>query len=452
MVVMSGLCVVKYGGSVLKDAVSFSAAAEYQIRRSPVALVSAPYGVTNLLMDIYDRKDRSQLPRLMNAYREFVKGLPQQLSAQAMQELEQEVKNLELCLDIGARDTFIGSGEGYAAIILSSHINALGGNSEFIRGPDAVFYLNGHGLPDMENGRESFGPVREKLGSGKTVVVGGYLGRHNTTGQHQLGARNVNDAFAAALAAELGAAAVEIIKDVPGVYRAPPEFGNYGLLERLSYGEARKMSWRGSPVVHPSAVRIGQNKKIPIIVKSTDSAGTLIAADSLTTTERPVAALVPEIATMITVSDDIMDSPEGRGYIAALNRFELGKDTDIGLVVSDVGSISYTIRMGDRKRQKDGAEAMLREHNEQLTAHLNSHGYKPVVRGQEVGAISVIGDGMQGRLGVLSTLSGIMTRSGISVRAAMQSDEHYAPPSITFVVDADNLEHGVKELAKELFL
>ncbi|MBI4168084.1 MAG: aspartate kinase [Candidatus Aenigmarchaeota archaeon] len=449
---MSDFDVVKYGGSVLKDASSFRAAAEYQMRRSRVALVSAPAGVTNQLMDIYDGKNQSLLPRLKDTYWKFVEDLPQRLGAQAMRELEKEVEHLSLYLDIGARDAFVGSGEGHAAIILSSHINALGGDSEFIRGPDAVFYLNGHGLPDMENGRESFGPVREKLESGKIVVVGGYLGRHNTTGQHKLGARNVNDAFAAALAGALDAVAVEIIKDVPGVYRVPPEFGNYGLLEQLSYDEARKMSWRGSPVVHPGAVRIGQNKKIPIIVKSMDSTGTLITADSLATAERPVAALVAEITTMITVLDDIMDSPEGRGYVAALNQFELENDTSIGMIASDVGSISYTISMGDKKRQKGDAEAMLEDHNKRLAAHLNSHGYKPVVRGQEVGVISVVGDGMQNRLGMLSTLSGMLTNSHISVRAAAQSDEKYAPPSITFVVDADKLERGVKALAKELFL
>jgi len=243
---MSELVVVKYGGSVLKDAESFRAAAEYQFRRSPIAVVSAQQDFTNLFMDVYNAGAEAYLPTIRDLYHKSAKLLPQILQKQTMSVIDREMEFLRAYLDIGANDAFVGSPEGHSAILFSSYIVAQGGDAEYLTGPTAGFVLNDHGWVDMEASRQTLSELGKKVAKDKIIVVGGYLGRHHKTKAHIAGARNINDAFAAALADALNATAVEIVKDVPGVYRVPPEFGDHGLIETLSYAEASKMSWRGS--------------------------------------------------------------------------------------------------------------------------------------------------------------------------------------------------------------
>lgn len=443
---MSKLVVVKYGGSTLKSANAFRAAAQYQIRTSPVALVSAVNGATNLLMDAYERK--TDTSRLKDAYWGIAKPLPSAIQEEAMGKIEKQIELLGLYQDIGARDAFIGAGEGHSAILLSSHINALGRKSDHLTGPDAGFFLDDHGIVDMGESLGHLEKIGDRLKEGNIIIVGGYLGR-NRKNEYSLGARNINDAFATALAVALHGTSVEIIKDVPGVYRVDPEYGNFGLLERLSYDEAGKMSWRGSPVVHPAVIKLAKNISIPIVVKSMESSGTVISPETQSTQEHPVAALVPDRTFMVTVRDELMDTPEGRGYFALISRFEQEFGADIGLIAADIGGISYTVSWGDRKRGKN--EDQLPIHNVQLRDFLNSHGYKPVVEGQEVGMVTIVGDGMKQRAGTLSQMSGVLAQENISVRSAAQSDERYSSPTITFVVDSDNLKPSVEALAAELF-
>ncbi len=450
--------VAKYGGSVLNSGDAFAKAADYAIKTGAVCVTSAMEGLTKRFEDIYalsitDRKDAAkELASALEMYRAVAEPLPSNLLNKAMEELGDDFKRLTWCLEIGAQDAFEGSPDSvHSPTILKYYIVAHGRDASILSGPDAGFMINEHRQLYMEAARANLKEnIHALLNKGKLVIVGGYLGRHYETKQHMLGARNINDAFAAEAAAAIGASWVEIIKDVEGVYRVPPEFGDYGLLEKLSYDEARKMSWRGSPVLHPSAIRIAQNSKMPIIVKNMTSKGTVVCNETQTTNERFVAALVPDKAFMVTVADDIMDTPEGRGYLALILQFEMGTGSDVGVFAADFGGISYTISLADKKR-KDSGEKKMRLHNEALMKHLNSHGYRPKIDGQEVGVITVVGDSMQKRPRSTSYLSDIIGRRGVSLRASVQSDEKPAPPSITFIVDADNLHASVKALASELF-
>lgn len=452
---MSNLVVVKFGGSVLRDAESFRNGATYIIQRNGVALVSAMSGVTNEFMRIYENGDFGYLHDYpMDVYQKVITTLPPELKEGALQQLQlHDTRILQEYMMIGARDAFVGSPEGHSAVLLRYHIIAQNRGAESFTGPEAGFFLDRHGQVDVKNStrylRAHLPPI---LRAGGIPVVGGFLGLIGDVPdqRYKVGARNINDAFATAIAFALDAGAVEIIKDVPGVFRVPPEFGNYGLLEKLSYDEARKMSWRGSPVVHSSAIKIAQSKDIPIFVKDMKSKGTVISLGSQTTEEKPVAALVAERTHMITVRDEIMDTPESRGlYLARIYQFEADSGVDVGMIATDFGGVSYTIALGDRKRSDN--ENFLREYIERLEEQLNSYGYRPVIDGEEAGMITMVGDGMQYKPGVLSSLAGMLAGNDISIRASAQSDEKIAPPSITFVVGSDRLEDAVKTLAEQLF-
>ncbi len=449
--------VVKYGGSVLKSGDAFANAAAYAIEKNAVALPSAISGFTNQFEDIYAlrRKNEGQALRLlsesMEKYRAIAEPLPGNLRAKAMDEIGENFKYLVQLLTDGVQNAFEGAPDSvHSPTMLRYYIMAHDKDAVVISGHTAGFILDDHGWVDMKASRVSLSKIGDILKKGQVPVVGGYAGRHRETGDYTLGARNINDGFAAALADAIGASSIELVKDVPAVYRVPEEFGDYGTLYALSYDEARKMSWRGSPVLHPSAIRIAKAGSIPIIVKNMASKGTTISDRTQTTPDMFVAAIVPDEAFMVTVSDDIMDTPEGSGYLARLAQFEHTYGVSIGVVTTDFGVISYTILLGDKKR-KDSGEKKLKLHNEELTKYLNSHGYDPLVEGEKVGVITIVGDSMRERPCSMSYLADVIGRKGVSLRASAQSDEKPSPPSVTFIVDSDRLKTSVKALADELF-
>lgn len=444
---MQDLVVVKHGGGALKNAGCFGASASYQARTSCVAVVSAAYRATNMLMDIYEERGTT-LRDLMDIYEDIASGLPADgLRQETMHELESDVRRM----DARSRDGFVGAGEGHAAILFKGYLRSLGADAEYLTGPCAGFMLDEHGIVDADKSRESLKRnVEAILDAGKVCVVGGFLGTYYRAPVLKLGARNSNDAFAAALADALNAQEVQIVKDVPGVYRVPPNYGDYGLLSMLSYEEAKHMSLKGSPVVHPAAVKIASERDIPIIVKDMQSEGTAIGRESQTNAERFAAAMVPESIPEITVLDEIIGMAEGMNYTADITAFERRNGTTLFTPRSDIGWVSYNVSLGDRKRAED-SKALLRKHKESLQAYLKDKGYRPVVEGEEVGRITIVGDEMRRRKGTFSHIAGILANNGVSILSAVQGNEDYVLPVITLNVRHESLEPAVRALAEELF-
>src|SRR5690606_33414246 len=94
--------------------------------------------------------------------------------------------------------------------------------------------------------------------------------------------RGGSDTTAAALGSALGAVAVEIYTDVDGIMTADPRLvPEADILPRLSYQEVAEMAHMGAKVIHPRAVEIARQARVPVRVLSTEGPGpgTLIADD-----------------------------------------------------------------------------------------------------------------------------------------------------------------------------
>lgn len=105
--------------------------------------------------------------------------------------------------------------------------------------------------------------------SGSVPVLPGYIARdaagHSTT----LG-RNGSDYSAAIIAAALGATALYIYSDVPGVYTADPNRHRDAVLyPHLTYAEAAAIAAGGAKVLHPRAIEPLMRSAIPLYLRST---------------------------------------------------------------------------------------------------------------------------------------------------------------------------------------
>ncbi|HYH02064.1 MAG TPA: aspartate kinase, partial [Bacillota bacterium] len=116
------------------------------------------------------------------------------------------------------------------------------------------------------------------LEEGKVAVVAGFQGM-TASGEITTLGRGGSDTTGAALGVALKAEEVEIYTDVEGVMTADPRLVPQAKpLEVITYQEICEMAHLGAKVIHPRAVEIAMEGRIPLRIRSTfsQSKGTLI--------------------------------------------------------------------------------------------------------------------------------------------------------------------------------
>ena len=117
------------------------------------------------------------------------------------------------------------------------------------------------------------------LNRNKIVVVAGFQGMTSNMDITTLG-RGGSDTSAVALGGFLKADRVDIFTDVTGIAITDPRIiPNVKYIEKISYDDMYKLASNGATVIHPNAVELGREFKIPIRVLSTfeNNSGTLIS-------------------------------------------------------------------------------------------------------------------------------------------------------------------------------
>ncbi len=230
------IVVVKLGGSVLTDEGAFARAARYlreRRRRAPaerfVAVVSAQAGWTDAL----ERTARK------------ITGTP---SARSL-------------------DLLWSTGEIRSVALLTLHLER--------------FEVRAAGLNVAETGlRVDRGPgcrawldaqqLRAALAENEVVVVPGFLGT-NAEGTTVTLGRGGSDLSAVLLAAGLGAARCELVKDVPGYFSADPNRdANARHLPALTFAEALDLADHGCDLVQRQAIETAAKAGLPLMVRSLD--------------------------------------------------------------------------------------------------------------------------------------------------------------------------------------
>lgn len=117
--------------------------------------------------------------------------------------------------------------------------------------------------------------IRAALAVHRVVVVPGFLAtRANRV--VTLG-RGGSDWSAVLLAASLGAAQCELVKDVDGYFTADPNTDTAAeLIPSLSYATALRMAEDGCPLVQRQAIAEAARAQLPLIIRSLASQGTTV--------------------------------------------------------------------------------------------------------------------------------------------------------------------------------
>jgi aspartate kinase len=307
------------------------------------------------------------------------------------------------------RDMLLGCGEIIAAAVLCGMLNAIGVPSVALTGGSAgIMTDEGFGAARIK--RINPDSILAHLDRGSVVVVAGFQGISPHGDLTTLG-RGGSDTTATALGAALNAELVDIYTDVNGILTADPRIvSDAKPLPVVSYAEICNMARQGAKVIHPRAVEIAQQARIPVRVRSTfsEEKGTLVTDDLALASERPVRDKpVTGIAHVSGISQIAVKAIEGRSdmqlqVFQTMARHHISVDF---INVTPSGAL-YTVFDKDA----EVADRLLRE-----------AGFAPaLVPG--CAKISVIGGGMNGQPGVMARIVEALTEQGISIMQSADSN------------------------------
>ncbi|HLS34713.1 MAG TPA: aspartate kinase [Bacillota bacterium] len=140
--------------------------------------------------------------------------------------------------------------------------------------------------------------IFHQLENHDVIVIAGFQGETINREITTIG-RGGSDITAAALGVALQANLIEIYTDVLGVMTADPKIVPVAKpIKIASYLEASELAYQGAEVIHPTAIEIVMNEKVPIHIKPTftKGKGTVITSKQIKNTYSLTRQLITSIA------------------------------------------------------------------------------------------------------------------------------------------------------------
>ena len=187
------------------------------------------------------------------------------------------VKNIGAPVDSREMDLLISCGEIISTVVMAQTLEKSGHPAMALSGGQAGI-ITDQSFGEAQIVKVNPENILRRLGEGNIVIVAGFQGMTPDGDITTLG-RGGSDTTATALGSALEAELVEIYTDVDGVMTVDPRIiPEAKTLRELTYQEICEMANNGAKVVHPRAVALARDKKVPVKVRSTfmEDGGTLI--------------------------------------------------------------------------------------------------------------------------------------------------------------------------------
>ncbi|MGG0790282.1 MULTISPECIES: aspartate kinase [Bacillaceae] len=170
------------------------------------------------------------------------------------------------------QDLLMSVGETISSVVFTNMLLEHGIDAVAYTGAQAGFLTNtdysSAKITEMKCDR-----LMKELEVKDVIVVAGFQGAAKNGDITTIG-RGGSDTSAAALGAALQAERVDIFTDVEGIMTADPRIADQARpLSIVSYTEVCNMAYQGAKVIHPRAVEIAMQAKVPIRIRSTYSEG-----------------------------------------------------------------------------------------------------------------------------------------------------------------------------------
>jgi aspartate kinase len=327
-------------------------------------------------------------------------------------------------------DLLLSCGEQISAVVMSSMLNSTNKKATALTGAEAGFITSNEHMNakiiDMKCNR-----LLALFESHDIVVVAGFQGKSKDGDITTLG-RGGSDTSAAALGAALGAEWIDIFTDVEGVMTADPRIvSDARPLTNVTYNEICNLAYQGAKVIHPRAVEIAMQAKVPLRIRSTysESLGTLVTSISKETHGRDVVdRLITGIAHVSNVTQ-VKVSPRDGEYDFQTKVFKAMANEQISIDFFNISpsGIAYTISA---------------EKTERAYEILTGLGYKPEIN-RNCAKVSAVGAAIAGVPGVTAKIVEALAQEGVQI--LQSADSH---TTIWVLVRQDDLVKAVNALHK----
>ncbi len=285
-VVNPGLIVVKFGGSILDSGEGYRRAAAYVegLRRKGfqvIVVVSALKGVTDALIEAYERSSRDALLTVIKKHDKVISELGGESPyLDRARELLVHLENIHkayLYLGLGdsrIKDLIVSFGERISTQLMATALDSMGMKAKPLFGREAGIITNDK-FGEANPLPESRSMVAERLGvlvkTDWVPVVAGFIGETREGKVTTMG-RGGSDFTATFIASSIGAGEVHLVTDVEGVKTGDPRvFENARLIPVISYDEAIELAHLGGKKFHPRTFEPLRESPIVTRVRSLES-------------------------------------------------------------------------------------------------------------------------------------------------------------------------------------
>ncbi|GAQ16150.1 aspartokinase [Oceanobacillus picturae] len=325
-------------------------------------------------------------------------------------------------------DMLLSCGEVISSVVLSNELKKQHISSTALTGAQAGFITN----DDFNQARiKAVHPERiiKELEKHDVVVVAGFQGQ-TEDGEITTIGRGGSDTTAAALGAALAAERIEIFTDVNGIMTADPRVVETARpLDVVTYTEICNLAYQGAKVVHPRAVEIAMQSKIPMRVRSTYSQeeGTLVTSSrvqeaGMDVTER----LITGIAHISSITQIRVQAKE-EAYRLQSEVFKAMAESGISVDFINISPTGVAYTVPER-------------HTEKAVHILKTLGFYPEIT-ENCAKVSAVGAGMTGVPGVASMIVQALTDAGVQI--LQSADSH---TTIWVLVNNKDLKAAVNAL------
>ncbi|MFS0637232.1 aspartate kinase [Mesobacillus foraminis] len=331
-------------------------------------------------------------------------------------------------------DLLLSCGEIISSVVFTNKLHENGITATALTGSQAGFSTNaehtGAKILEMKCDR-----LLQELEEVEVVVVAGFQGAAPNGDITTIG-RGGSDTSAAALGSALNADYIDIFTDVEGIMTADPRIAeNARPLSVVTYTEVCNLAYQGAKVIHPRAVEIAMQAKVPIRIRSTytEGLGTLVTSASKQNKgsdikERPVTGIahVSNVTQVKVFAKKDQYNLQSEVFKAMAN-----ENISVDFINISPKGVVYTVT---------------EEMTDRALSILNSLGHDPQIE-RNCAKVSVVGAGMAGVPGVTSKIVTALTEKGI--RILQSADSHttiWVLVKESDLVDAVNALHDAFQL------
>ncbi|MCL2218662.1 MAG: aspartate kinase [Chitinispirillia bacterium] len=339
------------------------------------------------------------------------------------------------------RDLVVAAGEDLNCRLFAEYMNAVGIKARYVNPKDAGLVVtpifgDAQPLPEAAVNLSAL----KKAGADEIVIFPGFFG-YTADGDVATFSRGGSDLTGAILAEAVDAAEYENWTDVDGIFSAHPHMVDSPTqISALTYKEMRELSYIGFNVLHEEAVRPVMRKKIPIRLRNTNNVenlGTLIVSERLPDDRDVVGVASGGGYCSFTLQKFLMNREKGFGR-RLLSIFE---DMNLSYEHCPSGVDNISVILDQDQLKPETVNNIIRAFDEKLVPDEVSTEFG-------IALVSVVGEGLARKVGMLSRASEALSRAGVNVKMVNQGSSEI---SIIFGIDAVDEKKAVNAIYEKFF-